>query len=96
MKSPFPSMTVDMYLEILSEASTENHPFLAHPNAEAIGAAFVPFAQALVALVNVYRKEEGGYEEVRDLLEAIVHTFPTTDGPADPLADLLAMLNAAE
>ena len=87
------SNPVDLYLDRLREATPEDHPFLLRDDAEALGAVFIPLAQATVGFVQYLRDTAGpeGYTEARSLLETLVHTFPVADED-DPAIALLREL----
>lgn len=82
------------YLDVLSESSPANGPFLADELGEGTAAemngAFAEFAHAAVAFVNTVEPVVG-YTDTRRLLEDFVHTFPVTKEP-NPLAMLADLL----
>jgi len=81
------------YLEVLSDASPANGPFLADElgagTAAEMNSAFADFAQAAVAFVNT-TEPVVGYTDVRRVLEDFVHTFPVTKEP-NPFAMIAAL-----
>lgn len=89
----FPGMTLADYLAILAKATPEEGPYKYEdrPAEEilALNTGFHELAKGMIAFVNA-AKPIVGYEEVRDMLESVVHTFPTEENPApfDPFAAL--------
>ncbi|MGO4251224.1 hypothetical protein AB4Y81_03060 [Paenarthrobacter sp. TAF1] len=81
------------YLDVLSETSPNNGPFLAEGLGEAqaatVNAAFAELAHAAVAFVNT-AEPIVGYTDVRRMLEDFVHTFPATKEP-NPFAMIAAL-----
>lgn len=70
-------LTRARYLEILETASVEDHPYLALPDSDEIGAAFVTLAHSLAAFVKAAEAhEELGYDFAVQELEDVVHAFP--------------------
>ncbi|UDL14665.1 hypothetical protein SEA_KEALII_59 [Arthrobacter phage KeAlii] len=103
-----PQIPLADYLTILSAASAEDHPWTREedapnltPEARAeIGEGFVKMTHGLVAFVTAATKHYS-YEDVREVLEDTVHTFParedgTLPGVEHPFAALLAAIAAAE
>lgn len=87
-------MTLAEYLEALNKAAADNGPWTEESgHAEALNGAFAEFAHALAKYVAT-AVELVDYEIVRDSLEQVVHTFPTSiDGdPFDPFAAIQAAL----
>lgn len=86
------------YLDVLSESSPANGPFLADELGEGTAAemngAFAEFAHAAVAFVNTVEPVVG-YTDTRRLLEDFVHTFPVEKEP-NPFAMIAALFGLTE
>jgi hypothetical protein len=93
-----PILSLDQYLEVLSESSPANGPFLADALGEGTAAemngAFAEFAHAAVAFVKTVEPVVG-YTDVRRILEDFVHTFPVQKEP-NPFAMIAALFGLTE